>query len=80
LATSALSEQPVVLYHSLYDEDCLRAASEAYENFATVSVETGDGFSKVTVTALPGAPDASTVRREFLNYVLDLSIKKQLAS
>lgn len=80
MATSALSEQPVVLYHSFYDEDCLRSASEAYKSFADVSIEPGDGLSRVTINAIPGASDAVTVRREFLNYVLDLSIKKHLAS
>ncbi len=80
MATSALSEQPVILHHSLYDEDCLRSACEAYKAFAVVSVEPGDGFSKLTIHVVPGAADAVTMRREFLNYVLDLSIKKRLAS
>jgi hypothetical protein len=80
LATSALSEEKVLLHHILYDEDCLTAACEAYKTFAVISVEHGDGYSSIAVASAPGAPDPSTVRREFLNYVLDLSIRKYLAS
>jgi 5-enolpyruvylshikimate-3-phosphate synthase len=80
LATSALSEDKVILHHILYGEDCLKAACEAYKAFAVVSVERGDGYASIVVAPAPGAPDPATVRREFLNYVLDLSIKKYLAS
>jgi hypothetical protein len=58
----------------------LRSATEAFKSFANVSIEPGDGLSKVTIDVIPGASDAVTVRREFLNYVLDLSIKRHLAS
>jgi len=80
LATSSLSEEKVLLHHILYDEDCLKAACEAYKTFAVVSVERGEGYSSIEVAPMPGAPDPETVQREFLNYVLDLSIKKYLAS
>lgn len=80
MATSPLSEGKVILQHTLYDEGCLRAASEAYKPFAIVSVEPGDDCSIITVTPMPDVPDPVRVRREFLNYVLDLSIKKHLAS
>jgi len=78
LATSSLSEGKVVLHHTLYNEDCLKAACEAYRKFADVSVERGDGYSTIAITPVPGASDPETLRREFLNYVLDLSIKKHL--
>jgi hypothetical protein len=80
LATSALSDERVLLHHILYDEDCLKAACEAYKTLAVVSVERGDGYSSIAVAPARGAPDPATVRREFLNYLLDLSIKKYLAS
>lgn len=79
MATSPLSEGAVVLHHTLYNEDCLKAACEAYRKFADVSVERGDGYSTIAMTPVPGAPDPVTLRLEFLNYVLDLSIKKHLA-
>ncbi len=79
MATSALSEEKVLLHHALYNEDCLKAACEAYKTFAVVSVEPGDGYSSIAMVPAPGAPDPATVRREFINYVLDLSIKKHLA-
>ena len=78
MATSSLSEGKVVLHHTLYNEDCLKAACEAYRKFAAVSVERGDGYSTIAMTPVPGASDPETLRREFLNYVLDLSIKKHL--
>jgi hypothetical protein len=80
LATSSLSEGTVVLHHTLYNEDCLKAACEAYRKFAAVSVERGDGYSTIAMTPAPSAPDPVTLRREFLNYVLDLSIKEQLVA
>jgi hypothetical protein len=80
LATSPLSDEEVVLHHHFYDEDCLAAACKAYEKFADVSVQQGTLSSAVSVVPKPGASDLMTVRREFLNYVLDLSIKKRLAS
>jgi hypothetical protein len=73
-----LSEGKVVLHHTLYNEDCLKGACEAYGNLASVSVERGDGYSTIVLTPTAGAHDPSTLRREFLNYVLDLSIKKHL--
>ena len=76
MATSSLSEGKVVLHHTLYNEDCLKAACEAYRKFAVVSVERGDGCSTIAMTPAPGGPDPVTLRREFLNYVLDLSIKE----
>jgi len=79
LATSALSEEKFLLYHTLYNEDCLKAACEAYKTFAIVSVERGDDYSRIAMALAPGGPDPATVRREFLNYALDLSIKKHLA-
>jgi hypothetical protein len=80
LATSSLSASTVVLHHAFYNEDCLKAACEAYRKFAGVSVERKDEYSTVAITPASGAaPDPVTLQREFLNYVLDLSIKEFLA-
>ncbi len=78
MATSSLSEGNAVLHHTFYNEDCLKAACEAYRKFAAFSVERRDGYSTIAMTPAPGAPDPATLRREFLNYVLDLSIKTYL--
>ena len=80
MAASALSSDTVLLYHSIYPEDCLAEACEAYKTFADVSIERGDVFSAIALTPKVQSPDSVTIRREFLNYVLDLSIKKHLAS
>ena len=80
MATSHLSDGEVILHHAFYNEDCLEAACEAYGKVATVSIEPAEGYSTIAVTPAIGAPDSATLRREFLNYVLDLSIKKHLAS
>jgi hypothetical protein len=80
LATSSLSASTVVLHHALYNEDGLKAASEAYRELAAVSVERKDGYSTIAITPASGAaPDPVSLQREFLNYVLDLSIKQRLA-
>jgi hypothetical protein len=80
LATSPLSDGEVALHHDFYDEDCLTAACKVYEKFADVSVQRGNPSSTVSVKPRPDASDPLTVRREFLNYVLDLSVKKRLTS
>jgi hypothetical protein len=80
VATSALTQERVLLHCTLYPEDCVRAAGDAYKMFAAISVEGGDQSSTITVVPVPGAPDLVTLRREFLNHVLDLSIRKRLAS
>ena len=80
MATSTLSEEKIHLHHTLYDEDCLKTACEAYKEFAVVSVERGNGYSSISIAPALSAPDRAIVRREFLNYVLDLSIKKHFAS
>jgi hypothetical protein len=56
-------------------KDCLRAASEAYKSFAAVSIERWERILKSHHKPDSRTSDAVTVRREFLNYVLDLSIK-----
>jgi hypothetical protein len=84
MATSSLSKDQIVLDPTLYPEDCLADTCEAYKEFAAVSIERAAGSSKISVTFLTDAPDVVTdvltLRRELLNYVLDLSIKRFLGS
>lgn len=80
MATSALSSHPFVLDHALYSEDSLREACDAYRRFAGVIVERGKGQSSVSLTPLDSGADPKLLRREFLNYVLDLSIKRHFNS
>lgn len=79
MATSPLSQERVPLQHGFYPEHCLRAACDAYREFADINVETGGDSSDVEI--IPRSKESeATVRREFLNYVLDLSIKAHLSA
>jgi len=79
LAPSPLSKGTVVLEHRFYPQDCLAAACEAYREFADITVDTGSDSSAIEIT--PRSTGSETaVRREFLNYVLDLSIKAHLSA
>jgi hypothetical protein len=79
LATSPLSEEYVLLHHRFYPEECLEAACHAYREFAEVIVERGVDGSIVKVT--PKLKESgTTIQREFLNYVLDVSIKTHYSS
>ena len=69
----------MALHHSVYPEDCLTEACEAFKGFAEVSVQRGEGCARISIAPLSSASDLLLLRREFLNYVLDLCIKNHLA-
>jgi hypothetical protein len=79
MAASALSADPLVLDASLYPDDCVRSAVAAYQPYAEVAIEQREG-PELLISILSKAPASDhIVRREFLNYVLDLSLRQHLA-
>ena len=81
MAASVLSEGPVPLHTSVYPQPCVSKAVEAYREFLDVEVVTAEEDKQVLKLAV--RPDyieqASQTRKEFLNYLLDLSAQHHLA-
>jgi hypothetical protein len=64
----------------LYPKACIDAAAEAFKDYLAVAMRSTDSdvtTIEVTVTSHPD--EGSRVRREFMNYLLDLAIQKRLA-
>lgn len=70
----------VVLDHEFYLPECLAAAASDYAPCCTIQqVEFSPQQTTITITVLPDfAAEASTIVSEFLNYLLDLSLKQHL--
>lgn len=81
MATSILTAGCVPLDPSLYPQDCVAAAATAYAEFLRIESSPHEtGLGEVDVIVRPDfAPREVQLRREFLNYLLDLSIQHHLA-
>lgn len=77
MARSPLIEGPITLDKSIYPEECLAAAGEAYRPFLSVHVIQGDSSTQTIELAI--GPEhslkAEHIRKEFLNYLLDLAFQ-----
>jgi len=61
----------------LYPRACIAAAADAFASHAAIDIDAASAdLSLVTITPLPGPNDPVVIRREFLNYVLDLSLQQ----
>ncbi len=80
MAASVLEHGPIQLDRTIYPEECLLAATEAYRDFLHVErMREENGARTIEVTVNPAhAPQAPQVRKEFLNYLLDLAIRHHL--
>jgi hypothetical protein len=80
LAASILVDGPIPIDASIYPEACLREAEAAYQEFLTV--ERLGQEQTMCVVRLVFSPRSSSealrLRREFLNYVLDLALRHHL--
>lgn len=71
----------VSLSSSIYSPECLQDAVIAYQGLCSVQV-----FNKavsdyyIEITGLAGIDDEQQLINEFLNYLLDLSLEKHLAT
>jgi hypothetical protein len=72
----------VALTHDIYDQASLAAAVESYGPFLAVTVVRRNGNETVVSFAGPGERGGADERavREFLNYVLDLSVRARLSA
>ncbi|HXJ93205.1 MAG TPA: HxsD-like protein [Terriglobia bacterium] len=68
-----------VLSHSIYPPTCLASAVSAYRDFCSVTLcESTGGASCIDIA--PALPEYDELRtaREFLNYLLDISLEAHL--
>jgi hypothetical protein len=73
---SGLTEQ-LKIYHDLYPQSCLEAAIVDYRDFCDIQkIQVKDSYSLVNIRIKPQcAGPKKQVLREFLNYLLDLSVQ-----
>lgn len=80
MATSLLTGGRVRLDPSLYPQDCAVAAATAYSEFLRIETTGETGAVELDIIVRPGFElRAVQLRREFLNYLLDVSIQRYLA-
>jgi hypothetical protein len=70
-----------ILCSEIYPRECVRAAIESYKTHLNATIlEQGDSRTVVALDPWTSDFEADTVVREFLNYLLDLSIRQHLGS
>ena len=79
MASSVLTEGPVYLDPRIYCQPCVDQAAAAYLHVLTVTRTRDESMPLFLIEAKEGFEDAILLRREFLNYLLDLAIKTHLA-
>jgi len=81
MAASLLSEGTIPLHTSVYPETCIAKAAETYRAFVAVDiVATEHDTQIISLGVLPAyVAEASKIRFEFLNYLLDLAVQHYLA-
>lgn len=81
MATSVLTGGLVRLAASIYPQTCIAKAIEAYREFADVGLLAGEEGEHLLTLAVrpPHLAQEPTLRREFLNYLLDLALQDHLA-
>jgi hypothetical protein len=82
MATSILTAGRMRLDPSLYPPACVDAAATAYAEFLRIeSIPSESGALEMSIVTFPAFSAREVqIRREFLNYLLDLSIQRQLKS
>jgi len=69
----------LVLSGDFYPLDCLKETAQAYRDVCSISVDRlSNGDYKVVVQSYSDQVPANTLRNEFLNYLLNVSIEHQL--
>ena len=82
MAPSVLTDGPILFDSAIYPDVCLSLAIEAYRELLQVDrLSSGSDGQLVRLTPLPHLEsDPLTLRREFLNYVLDLAVQHALST
>lgn len=80
MATSILSAGRVALDPGLYPKGCVEATATAYAQFLRIEPSRKEaGAPELDIVILPGFSSKGVqLRREFLNYLLDLSVQHHL--
>ncbi len=69
-----------ILSSEIYPRECVSAAIEAYNSYLSATIIDDNDAAIVVGLARTSDVDADTVVPEFLNYLLDLSIRQHLGS
>lgn len=80
MAASVLESGLIPLDRTIYPEECLHTAIGAYRDFLEVEALGGNDLTRTVEVRIKQAhhPEAPQVRKEFLNYLLDVSIQHHL--
>jgi hypothetical protein len=78
METSPLTDGRIELDGELYPEDCLASALQAYDEFLEAKIEVGSATTFLGLTVRETVEDKTAVRREFLNFLLDLALQRHL--
>jgi len=80
MAASVLESGPIFLDRTIYPEECLHSAIGAYRDFLEVEALEGNDRTRTVEVRIKPAYHAESlrVRKEFLNYLLDISIQRHL--
>jgi hypothetical protein len=74
-----VSDFQVILTHDIYDRTCIEAAAEKYRSSIIVSRLRRDAKESVLALSAQGdGPLDERIVRDFLNHLLDLSIRAAL--
>lgn len=80
MATSILTAGRLILDSSIYPKSCVDAAAAAYAEFLKIAASPAEADTPdFDIVVLPAFSSKGTqLRREFLNYLLDLSTQHHL--
>lgn len=82
MAPSVLTDGPILFDSTIYPDVCLNLAIEAYRELLQVD-RLPSGFNGQIVRLTPlsrSESDPLSLRREFLNYVLDLAVQHAMST
>ncbi len=68
----------VILAAAIYPQECIEKTIAAYADFCSVKLFPPTQHSCLAEITAAGSSDENQVVNEFLNYLLDLSVEKQL--
>lgn len=70
----------VAMSPAIYDPECVDRATQAYSEVCCVRIlERTPKRYCIEIEAIPGKADETRATREFLNYLLDLSVESFLS-
>lgn len=79
MAPSLLTSGEALLASQFYPKECVEAAADSFKNRLTIRYRFAGDADVMRIEIECSDPgDALQMRREFLNYLLDLSVQRRL--